>query len=248
MTAFFFSDAHLGHDSPGRERLKLEKLSGFFDMVAAEGGQLYILGDLFDFWFEYKHAIPKDYIAVLCRLSKLVESGIEVSYLAGNHDFWLGSLLTDDLGVQVHRDELSLTRDGKKLLLTHGDGLARSDRAYRVLKKVMRNRFGIFLYRQVPPDIGIPLAKWCSQLSRGRTAGLSKETFLQEYRDYAERKLLDGYDFVVCAHTHYPEKIEFESGVYINTGDWFESFTYAVLRDGAIELRKWNRLKGGSRS
>ena len=242
MSIYFISDAHFGHDNPEKERLKLSKLDSFFEMVASEGEKLYILGDLFDFWFEYKHTIPKDHVAVLFRLSKLIESGVKLTYVAGNHDFWLGDLLTDQLGIEIYKDELSVTHDGKKMLLTHGDGLAKNDRAYRILKRIMRNRFNIFLYRQVPPDIGIPFAKWCSRLSRGHTSERPKESFLQEYRDYAERRLGEGHDCVICAHTHYPEKIEFDNGIYINTGDWFENFTYAVLEGGRFEL-KWLRAE-----
>jgi len=240
MAVFFVSDVHLGHDDPDAEAGKLRRLDGFFDLVAREGEHLYILGDLFDFWFEYKNAMPKDHLAVLFRLSQLIESGVKLTYITGNHDFWLGNLLTDQLGIEVYRDHHEITHDGKRLFMIHGDGLAKSDKGYRVLKRILRNRLNIFLYRQIPPDIGIPLAKWCSRRSRMHTSQRPRESFLQEYRDYAETKLNDGYDIVLCGHTHVPEKIEFDQGLYINTGDWFENFTYAVLSDGQIELKKWD--------
>jgi UDP-2,3-diacylglucosamine hydrolase len=240
MAVFFISDVHFGHDSPEKERLKLRRLDSFFELVAEEGERLYVLGDLFDFWFEYKHTIPKDHVAVLFRLSKLIESGVKLTYVTGNHDFWLGNLLSDQLGIDIRKDELSALHNGRKILLTHGDGLSRSDRAYRIVKPVMRNRFSIFLYRQIPPDIGIPLAKWCSRLSRGHSSGRPKSSFLQEYRDYAKRRLNDGYDCVICAHTHYPEKIEYENGIYINTGDWFENYTYAMFKNDRFDLLRWD--------
>ena len=241
MAVYFISDAHLGQADRGKEELKFRKLCSFFDMVAAKGERLYILGDLFDFWFEYKHAIPKEHVSVLFELSKLIESGVKLTYITGNHDFWLGDLLTRRLGVEVFKDELTVTHDGKRIFLIHGDGLAKKDRGYRILKKIMRNRFNIFLYRQVPPDIGIPFAKFCSRLSRGHTSERPKESFLREYRDYAQRRLNDGYDCVISAHTHYPEQIEYENGVYINTGDWCVNFTYAVLKDGRLELKWWDK-------
>jgi len=239
MAVYFISDVHLGHDSVSEERAKLEKLEAFFKLVASDGEHLYILGDLFDFWFEYKHAIPKDHLKVLFLLSQLVESGVKLSYITGNHDFWLGDMLTRHLDVEIFRDAAEVSHYDKKIYLIHGDGLAKADSSYRVLKRVMRNRFNIFLYRQIPPDIGIPFAKWCSRKSRERSSGLPKDSFVQEYRDYAEKVLANGYDCVMIGHTHHPERVEFKSGVYINTGDWYEHFTYAVLRDGRFELKNW---------
>ncbi len=239
MSIFFLSDVHLGHDEPEKETLKLRRLDKFFEMVASEGEQLYILGDLFDFWFEYKNAIPKDHLPVLFRLQKLIDAGVKLTYITGNHDFWLGDLLTTQLDIDVHRDQASVEHDGKKIFLIHGDGLAKNDRGYRVLRWIMRNRLNIFLYRQVPPDIGIPFAKWCSRTSRAHTSNRPKDSFLQEYRDFAKAKLDDGYDCVICAHTHVPEIIRFENGIYINTGDWHHNFTYAVLGDNGFELKKW---------
>ncbi len=239
MSIFFLSDVHLGHDEPEREKLKLRKLDQLFELVASEGEQLYILGDLFDFWFEYKHAIPKDHLTVLCKLQKLVDAGVKLTYITGNHDFWLGDLLTRQLEIDVHRDQMTIEHHGKKIFLIHGDGLAKNDRGYRVLKKIMRNKLSIFLYRQVPPDIGIPFAKWCSRTSRLHTSKRPKESFLQEYRDFAKCKIDDGYDCVICAHTHVPEIIQFENGTYINSGDWCENFTYVVLGDDGFKLNRW---------
>lgn len=239
MSIFFLSDVHLGHDAPDREAVKLQRLDRFFETVASKGERLYILGDLFDFWFEYKHAIPKNHLAVLFMLSRLIQSGVKITYITGNHDFWLGDMLSRSLSIDVHRDDLSVELYGKKLLLIHGDGLAKNDRGYRMLKRIMRNRVNIFLYRQIPPDIGIPFARWCSRRSRLHTSQRPKESFLQEYRDYAEEKLREDYDIVVCAHTHHPEIISLGSGVYVNTGDWTEHFTYAVMNEGGIELKQW---------
>lgn len=239
MAVYFISDVHLGHDGDAEEREKLRKLEGFFKTVTSDGEHLYILGDLFDFWFEYKHAIPKDHLKVLFLLSQLAESGVKLSYVTGNHDFWLGDMLTRHLDIEVFRDAAEVNHYGKKIYLIHGDGLAKADRGYRVLKRIMRNRVNIFLYRQIPPDIGIPFAKWCSRKSRVRSSGIPKSAFVQEYRDYAERVLANGYDCVMIGHTHHPERVDFENGVYINTGDWYEHFTYAVLRDSRFELKNW---------
>jgi len=239
MATFFISDIHLGHDSAEAEDAKLNRLDSFFEQVSSEGDYLYILGDLFDFWFEYSHAMPKEHLRVLLMLSRLSESGIKIRYITGNHDFWLGNMLSDEMDIEVFRDSVEVEHQGKKIFLIHGDGLASGDTGYRILKRILRNKLNIFLYRLIPPDIGIPVAKWCSRLSRGHTSTRRKMEFLDEYRTWAERKLSDGYDCVMIGHTHVPEKIEFDSGIYINTGDWFEHFSYAVLENGEFRLERW---------
>jgi UDP-2,3-diacylglucosamine hydrolase len=239
MPIFFLSDVHLGHDSPEKEVLKLERLDGLFELVASEGKKLYILGDLFDFWFEYKHAIPKSHLNTLFKLQRLIDAGVSITYITGNHDFWLGDLLSTQLGIDVIRDETVVEHQGKRILLIHGDGLARSDGAYRFLKRVLRNPMNVFLYRLIPPDIGIPFALRCSRTSRKHSSKRPQDEFLQEYRDFAERKLAEGLDAVVCAHTHYPELIEFDNGIYVNTGDWIDNFTYVTLDGGVFELKRW---------
>ncbi len=240
MAVFFISDIHVGHDAPDAEAAKLEKLESFFESVSLRGEFLYILGDLFDFWFEYRHAMPKEHLRVLFMLKRLSEAGVRIRYVTGNHDFWLGDLLSDEIGIEVYRDATSVEHEHRKIFVIHGDGLARSDRGYRILKRILRNRFNIGLYRLIPPDIGIPIAKWCSRSSRGRTSARPRESFLQEYRDWAAEKLGDGYDCVMIGHTHNPEKVEFDNGVYINTGDWFEHFSYATLENGEFTLNYWH--------
>ncbi len=240
MAVFFISDVHLGENFPDREQLKLGKLMSFFDMVEEKGEQLYIVGDLFDFWFEYRHAIPKDNLGVILRLAALKQQGLYLKYITGNHDHWLGDFLSREVGFEIFRDGADIQLDDKKVHIIHGDGLARNDRGYRILKKILRNKFNIFLYRLIPPDIGIPLAKFVSGKSRGHSQKRPKESFLHEYRDYARQKLEHDYEAVIIAHTHVPERIEYDGGVYLNTGDWIENFSYVEYNQGQFELKKWD--------
>jgi len=235
MAVYFFSDAHLGAAEKSREKTKLEKLSGLFDLVKTDGSRLYILGDLFDFWFEYKHAIPKEHLRVVFQLAALVEAGIEVHYITGNHDFWLGGFLSREAGITIHRDFLEITEDGRKIFLIHGDGLSPGDWKYRILKRILRNRVNIWLYRKIPTDWGIPLAKFVSGSSRLHTSGRENK-FIKDYEIYASGKIKEGYDAVIIAHTHQPVRLEMDGGVYLNTGDFMNHFSYVKLNEGEFSL------------
>jgi len=240
MAIYFISDVHLGENFPEREADKRHRLFSFLEMISGPENQLIIVGDLFDFWFEYKHAIPREHQAVILKLAQLKSRGIRLIYITGNHDHWLGDYLSKEIGLEIYRDYFDTTLDGQRIYITHGDGLASKDRGYRLLKRILQSRLNIFLYRLIPVDIGIPLAKFVSRVSRGHTQKRPKESFLQEYRDYARQRLKEGFAAVIIAHTHVPEQIAFPEGLYLNTGDWIENFTYVVCENGCFELKKWN--------
>jgi len=236
--AFFISDVHLGLEDKERERAKERRLLSFFRRVEEEGDQLYILGDLFDYWFEYKYVIPRGYHHVLSALGRLVEHGVEVRYLAGNHDFWLKDFFPSDLGIPVYKDPVGITIGGKRFYLHHGDGLALRDAGYRLLKKVLRNRLSIFFFTLIHPDITAPIAKASSKGSRQYT----------DRKDFGETdgmilcatdKIREGYDFVVMGHRHVPLYQAIGRGVYINLGDWISYSSYAEFDGSTIALKSW---------
>jgi UDP-2,3-diacylglucosamine hydrolase len=236
MALYIFSDAHLGAGTNEKETLKVSRIAALFEMVKVDGDRLVILGDLFDFWFEYKHAIPKEHHKVLFMLTDLMERGIKVDYISGNHDFWMGDFFTTQLGMTVHRDFFDLKYDGQRLHLIHGDGLAKADRGYRLLKRILRNRFNIWLYCKLPPDWAMPLAKKVSGSSRNYTARRD-QTFAADYETYARQKLTEGFDIVTIGHLHIPVIKRFGNGVYVNTGDFIDHFSYAKLAEGKIILQ-----------
>lgn len=235
MAIYFFSDVHLGAADKAGEETKLAKLAAFLDRVEIDAERIYILGDLFDFWFEYKHAIPKEHLKIIFRLAAMAEKGIGIHYITGNHDFWLGEFLSREAGIVIHRDYLEISEGGKRIFLIHGDGLSPSDWGYRILKRILRNRFNIWLYRKLPPDWAIPLAKNVSSSSRGYTSG-REQKFIKDYEVYAQRKLNEGYDAVIIGHLHIPVFMKFERGIYINTGDFIDHFSYAKLDGGNLTL------------
>ncbi len=241
MAVYFVSDAHLGSDDPGHEQVKRNKLFRLFDMVAEDGDILYILGDLFDFWFEYRNAIPKQHLRVVFRIAGLIEKGIPVHYITGNHDFWLGDFLATETGVIIHRDSLDTVEQGLRLFLTHGDGLSPSDWKYRAFVRFpLRNRMAIALYRLLPVDWGIPLAKKVSSRSRSYTADRDPK-FLADYEAYAQRKLSAGFDAVIIGHTHQPQLERYDDGIYLNTGDFINHFSYGKLSGGELTLEYLDR-------
>ncbi|NIN01845.1 MAG: hypothetical protein GTO24_28220 [candidate division Zixibacteria bacterium] len=237
-SVFLLSDAHLGADEEDKEKFKEEKLISFLDRVKGEGETLYLVGDMFEFWFEYKNAIPKDHFAVLNRLRQLVDCGVKVNYIVGNHDFWLGDFLPRQIGIPIFRDSIEVVHQGKKVFISHGDGLARKDVGYRILKKILRNRVNIFLYRQIPPDISYPLAKFVAGRSRSYVQKRNT-SYLGDYEGFAADKITEGFDAVILAHTHVPVLQELGSGIYLNLGDWFQHFTYARLRQGEFYLESF---------
>jgi len=235
---FFFSDAHLGAPYFPDDTERQGKIVAFLEHVKQHGAGLFIVGDLFDFWFEYKHAIPNRHFAVLFKLHELRQCGVAIDYLAGNHDLWLGDYLQNEVGVNIHHDGVARNLFGYQCFITHGDGSAKRDVGYRVLRRIMRHPVNIFLYRLLPPDIAIPFAKRMSHTSR--TYRECDSSWDGDYRAYAEGKFAEGYDVVVMGHTHRP-RFEREDGkALVNLGDWIQHFTYCQFDQDGPHLKVWS--------
>lgn len=243
MPVFFISDVHLGLGDRQAERQKEDRLLAFLQEILPQTEELCILGDLFDFWFEYATVIPKGFHRTLAALQAFTDRGIPVHYVAGNHDFWMGDFFQKELGMRLYHDPCELPLGGKRVFLHHGDGLAPRDTGYRLIKPVLRNRLAIRLYRLLHPDLGIWLARGSSRTSRAYTANKDygeDEGLLK----FATQKLGEGLDIVVMGHRHQPHISEIGPGTYVNLGDWITYHTYAVLRDGRITLETWNGKTG----
>jgi len=236
MATYFVSDFHLGESTDDRDRRKLELFDKFLQRVAGDLSHLVILGDLYDFWFEYRYLIPKHNLSILFKLRELTQSGRRVSYICGNHDFWLGDFMQAELGFEVAADRLVLDSSKGKILALHGDGIAPSDYKYRILKRVLRNRIGIALYRQLPTTFAYKLALGVSGGSRHYGEQKPSEKFVGEYHDFARKCFAEGYHAVICGHTHWPELLEIQGNYYINCGDWLNYFSYVRLENGEFEL------------
>ncbi len=232
MATYFVSDFHLGESDPERDREKYRRFCDLLVQIKADLDHLVILGDMFDFWFEYRHLIPKHHQDVLCRLRDLVSEGVRVTYVCGNHDFWMGEFFDSELGIGLVRDDFTIDSARGKVLVLHGDGIAPSDWKYRILKRILRNRLNIFLYSQLPPSLAYNLALGVSRRSRGHTQKRPKDSFVEECVQFARAKVSEGYFAVVCGHIHLPEIREIGGGYYVNSGDWLTNFSY-VRFDGS---------------
>lgn len=238
---YIASDVHLGAVQPDRATTFRRWL-----LHAAErASRIVINGDLFDFWFEYRHAIPRGHTRVLGALATIVDAGVPVTFMGGNHDWWGGSYLRDEVGVEVHREPLILDLVGYRTLLAHGDGLGTGDLGYRMLKLVLRGRVTQWAFRWLHPDIGARVAGWVSQTSTRigdpSEAEKRRSAFL---REWARRKIGEepDLDLVVLGHTHIPMIDEVEPGrFYVNAGDWIHHNSFAVVERGEPpRLERWD--------
>lgn len=236
MALYIFSDAHLGSNNLQQEQTKLEKISRLFELIKADGDHLLILGDLFEFWFEYKHGMPKEHMNILFLLHSLKKQGIQIDYVSGNHDFWMDDFFEKQLSISVHRDSFDFKYKRYSIHTTHGDGLAKNDTGYRILKRILRNRFNIWLYRKLPVDWAIPLAKAVAGHSRKHTSFRTYDSFEQDYENYAVEKLNGKFDVVAIGHLHKPILKIFDNGTYINSGDFIHHFSYVKIDDDGISL------------
>ncbi len=235
---FFMSDAHLqGVDSPSEEK-KHTALRSFLTMVRNEARTLYILGDYFDFWFEYKHVLPKQCFMGVHWLMDLSEAGVEIHYVTGNHDHWIGQFFEKNLKIAVHHEPLTVSINGKKIFLLHGDGISGRDKSYRIMKKILRSRFNIFLFRWLHPDLGVPLATAFSHMSNRQDRTYKKYIGDRSIDGFFQKKFDEGMDIVVMGHHHLPQEKFFGAKKYVNLGDWISHFSYAEWERDTVVLKK----------
>lgn len=238
-TILFVSDAHFGEAGADRERERVEKFLRFLRYAREKAHTLFIVGDLFDFWFEYSQVLPKTHTVIFTELAALTRAGVEVWYLAGNHDYWIGDFFRKTIGIRISREPLSLELQGRRVYVTHGDDLtAGHDPGYRLLRRLVRSSFAIRAYHWIHPDLGIPFARWASRRSRGYSN--RKKFVLNRTLEGAIRsKLREGFDTIVMGHIHVADHYTFDDGECVVLGDWIEAFTYAEMAGGRIVLKTW---------
>lgn len=241
---FFLSDFHLGVPDYKCSLIREKKIVAFLNSIQHTAKEIFIVGDMFDFWYEYKKVAPKGYIRLLGKLAELTDAGIPVHFFIGNHDMWMSGYFEQELNIPVYHEPKVFERNGLKLYIGHGDGLGPGDFGYKFIKKVFRNKICQFLFGIIHPDWGIGLANYFSKKSREKT-GTSDEHFLGEDKEWLVqfcRTTLEKehFDYFIFGHRHYPlDYILNEKSHYINLGDWINHFTYAVLDENKLELKKW---------
>ena len=238
------SDQHFGAPTPEQSKVREAKFIQWLDVVKKEADILFLLGDLFDFWFEYKRAVPKGFVRVLGKLAELKDSGVEIHFFVGNHDLWMNGYFEKELNIPVYHHPKEFTFNNKTFLIGHGDGLGPGDKGYKRMKKVFTNPFSKWLYRWLHPDIGIKLAQYLSVKNK-LISGDEDVKFLGEENEwlvqYCKKKLQEKhYDYFLFGHRHMPLEIQLnENSTYINTGDWITYFTYAVFENGQMLLKSY---------
>ena len=241
---YFASDQHFGIPNH-KESLEREKIFiKWLERVKQDAKIIFLLGDLFDFWFEYKKVVPKGFVRVLGKLGEIRDSGIPIYFFVGNHDLWMSDYFEKELDIPVYRQPREYVFNNKTFLIGHGDGLGPGDNGYKRMKKVFTNPLSKWLYRWLHPDIGVRFAQYLSTKNKF-LSGQEDIKFLGKENEwlvqYAKRKLENKhYDYFLFGHRHLPMEISIkENSTYINTGDWITHFTYAVFNGEKLELKKF---------
>jgi len=239
---YFLSDFHLGAPDAASSLLREKRIVAFLDSIKNNTSELFILGDLFDFWFEYKKVVPKGYVRILGKLAEISDAGIIIHFFVGNHDMWMKDYFQKELNIKVYFEPASFEFGEKKFLIGHGDGLGPGDKGYKRLKKIFRNRLSQWLFGILPPVWGIGLADYFSRKSRAQT-GTSEEKFLGEDKEWLiayckEILKTRKYDYFIFGHRHLAIDFKLtESSRYINLGDWLKYDSYGVFDDIEFELK-----------
>jgi UDP-2,3-diacylglucosamine hydrolase len=239
---YFLSDFHLGAPDSETSLVREKRIVKFLNQIKDDASQIFILGDLFDFWFEYKRVVPKGFVRILGKLVELTDSGIIIHFFVGNHDMWMNGYFENELGIKVYDEPQEFELSGKTFFIGHGDGLGPGDLKYKFIKKVFRNKFSRRLFGLLHPSSGIGLANYFSSKSRAATE-LAEEKFLGEDKEWLiifSRQLLlkKHFHYFIFGHRHLPLDFDLGNGSrYINLGDWIKYNSYAVFDGNNVELK-----------
>jgi UDP-2,3-diacylglucosamine hydrolase len=231
---YFLSDFHLIGNGNAASLQREKKIVAFLDSIQHKAAAIFVVGDLFDFWYEYKTVVPKGFVRILGKLANITDAGIPVHFFVGNHDMWMKDYFQKELSIPVYFEPKAFEFSGKKFLIGHGDGLGPDDKGYKLLKKVFRNPVCQFLFGILPPAIGIGLAHYFSRKSRAQTGG-ADDVFLGEDKEwllqYCKQRLdHEQIDYFIFGHRHLPLQVSLpKQATYINLGDWIKYDSYAVF-------------------
>ena len=240
---YFASDNHLGAPTPEESAPRERIFVQWLNHIKEDVGVLFLLGDLFDFWFEYKTVVPKGFVRVLGKLAELADAGIPIHFFVGNHDMWMLDYLEKEIGITVYYSPQEFTFNGKSFFIGHGDGLGPYDMGYKRMKKIFKNPFFQWCFRWLHPDWGMRLGHYLSVKNK-LISGEEDAIFLGEENEwlaqYAKKKQQEkARDYYVFGHRHIPLDIPIDQARYINLGDWISHYTYAVFDGKALELKSW---------
>lgn len=242
---YFASDFHLGVPTYEASRKREDDIVAWLDSIAPTAAEIYLVGDIFDFWFEYKRAIPKGFVRLQGKIAAIADSGIPVHFFTGNHDMWMFDYFPKELGIQMHREQpIRREWNGFQFVIGHGDGLGPGDKSYKFLKRVFASKFLQWCFARLHPNLGIGIANLWSRKSRA-SSGKSDEKFLGEDKEFLvlhckEELKKEHTDFFIFGHRHLPMNIKLsENSSYINLGEWLNYNSYGVFDGKTMELKSW---------
>lgn len=244
---YFLSDFHLGVPNATESRFREKKIVSFLDSIKHDAGMIFIVGDLFDFWYEYRKVVPKGFVRILGKLAELTDAGIPIHFFVGNHDMWMRNYFQEELNIPVFFEPQSYDFNDKKFLIGHGDGLGPGDHGYKMLKKIFRNPVCQWLFGLLPPAIGMGVAQYFSHTSRAAT-GITEDKFLGENKEwllqYCQSVLKESYyDYFIFGHRHLPIDYALpcpktnKTSRYINLGDWIRYYSYVEFDGNSCILK-----------
>ena len=243
---YFASDFHLGTPSYEASLLREKKIVRWLTEITPDCDQLFLLGDVFDFWYEYKTVVPKYYTRLLGKLASMTDAGIKIYFFKGNHDMWTFDYLAKEIGVEVIAEEWEGELHGKQFFIHHGDALGEGEHAYKFIRSVFRSRPAIWLFHRLHPNAGIGLANYLSRSSRKKNSvkdeldiPLKKEYQYQFAMDHSQS---NNTEFYIFGHRHKPIDVPIGNKArLVNLGDWVSKFTYATVEEGNVKLHTYNR-------
>lgn len=242
---FFLSDFHLGAPDAATSLQREKLIVGFLDSIKHEADTIFIVGDVFDFWYEYKKVVPRGYVRLLGKLAELTDAGIALYFFVGNHDMWMKNYFQKELNIPVYFEPKEFVFNQKHFLIGHGDGIGPGDHGYKRLKKIFRNPVCQWVFGVLPPAVGMGLANYFSRKSRQAAGNHKEEQFYGEDREwlliYSKETLKKkNIEFFIFGHRHLPIDYRLsDSSRYINLGDWINYCTYAVFDGTDIQLRSY---------
>ena len=244
---YFASDFHLGSPKYENSLVREKEICAWMDSIRSSCKELFLVGDIFDFWFEYKHAIPKGFVRLQGKIASFTDSGIPVHTFTGNHDMWIFDYIPKELGVELHRKPIERTFFGKTFLIGHGDGLGPGDLKYKFLKKFFDSKICQWMFARIHPNIGIGIANYSSRSSR-KSTGSSEDIYFGDDKEflvqYCKEKIKEKhFDYFIFGHRHLPLEIDIaKDSKYINLGDWIKYFTYGELSADGFSLKTWELI------
>ncbi len=242
---YFASDFHLGAPTHQKSLEREKRIVRWLDEVKQDAAEIYLMGDMFDFWFEYKHVVPKGFSRLLGKIAEITDSGIPITFFTGNHDMWMFDYFPKELGVTLYREPIVREYNGKKFFLGHGDGLGPGDKGYKFIKKVFANPICQWLFARLHPNFAMGMAQYWSKKSR-MANGISDEKFTGEENEWLivyVKELLkkEHYDYFIFGHRHLPLDVKLGNSRYINLGEWIKYNTYAVFDGTNLELKSFEK-------